>query len=152
MPNNHAMTPSRNRNCLGFTLIELMISVAIGGLLLALAVPSYQQYLFKSRRGEAINALNAAVQAQERYRSGNASYANSLSILFPSGMQSLSHYTLQLSGVSTTGFTVAARPLSSSPQSSDADCAVLSISLTGGVASYVAKTASGANSTVCWPR
>ncbi len=58
----------------GFTLIELMITVAIVGILAAIAYPSYQEQVAKSRRSEATNALMSAAQALERYYSANGRY------------------------------------------------------------------------------
>lgn len=51
----------------GFTLIELMIVVAIVGLLAAIAYPSYQDSVRKSRRAEGRAAMMEVLQQQERY-------------------------------------------------------------------------------------
>ncbi len=58
----------------GFTLIELMIVVAIVGILSAIVYPSYEQYVIRSKRADAMAALNIAAQAIERYRANNYSY------------------------------------------------------------------------------
>jgi type IV pilus assembly protein PilE len=58
----------------GFTLIELMITVAIVGILASIAYPSYREYVAKSRRAEARTVLLAAQQWMERFYSENYRY------------------------------------------------------------------------------
>ena len=52
----------------GFTLIELMIVVAIIGIITAIAYPSYNQYVTRTKRADAMSGLILAAQAMERYR------------------------------------------------------------------------------------
>ncbi|MDP3138257.1 MAG: type IV pilin protein [Burkholderiaceae bacterium] len=58
----------RNR---GFTLIELMIVVAIMAILAAVAIPTYRDYIAKSRRAEARGQLLEVVQFMQRFYSQN---------------------------------------------------------------------------------
>lgn len=60
---------------LGFTLIELMITVAIIGILASIAYPSYQESVRKSRRVDAKNALLDMASRQERFFSVNNKYS-----------------------------------------------------------------------------
>lgn len=60
----------------GFTLIELMIVVAIIGILAALAVPAYQDYTIRSRVGEASSMSGAARTAIDVYYSENGTLAD----------------------------------------------------------------------------
>lgn len=59
----------------GFTLIEVMIVVAIVALLAAVALPSYQQHVQKSRRTDAMETLTRMATLQERYFFQNSRYA-----------------------------------------------------------------------------
>lgn len=58
----------------GFTLIELMIVVAVIGILGAVAYPSYQEFVRKSKRAEGRTALLELLQQQERYMTQNNTY------------------------------------------------------------------------------
>ena len=62
----------------GFTLIELMITVAVVGILAAIAYPSYQDSIRKSRRADAKSALLDAAHRQERFFTENNQYTNVL--------------------------------------------------------------------------
>jgi type IV pilus assembly protein PilE len=59
----------------GFTLIEIMIVVAIVGLLAAIALPSYESYMVKTRRATAASCLLGLSQYMERFYTKNLSYA-----------------------------------------------------------------------------
>ena len=65
----------------GFTLIELMLTVAIIGILAAVAYPSYQNYLLKGRRGAAQAFLLLVAQRQQQYFLDNRSFAANLTTL-----------------------------------------------------------------------
>jgi type IV pilus assembly protein PilE len=58
----------------GFTLVELLIVMAIAGIMATLAYPSYTNYILKTRRAEGQVALLDAMQHQERYYSENNQY------------------------------------------------------------------------------
>ncbi len=65
----------------GFSLIELMIVVAIVAILTAIAVPGYQEYVKRARRSDAEGALLGLAQIMERYYSDNNVYPSSSQVL-----------------------------------------------------------------------
>ncbi|WP_425479074.1 type IV pilin protein [Pseudoxanthomonas spadix] len=72
----HRCPVRRHGHVAGFTLIELMIVVAIIAILAAIALASYQSQVVKSRRAAAASCLQQGAQFMERYYTINLSYAN----------------------------------------------------------------------------
>ena len=62
----------------GFTLIELMIVIVIMGIIAAIAFPSYEQYMRKSKRSEGHSVLLEVMRAQERYYTDELTYTSDL--------------------------------------------------------------------------
>jgi len=74
-PTGRRCTPAPGRDgAAGFTLVELMIVVAIVGILGAFAYPTYAGYIVRTRRTEGQAALIEAMQQQERYRLRHTTY------------------------------------------------------------------------------
>lgn len=123
----------------GFTIIEMMIAVAIIGILAAIALPAYQEYVRVARRADALDALSAASTAQEKYRVNNSSYATALSALTSpvTGLSLTSaspngYYTISVSGTPTAStYSFAATAVPSGPQASDTACTTITINQTG---------------------
>lgn len=91
----------------GFTLIEIMVSVAIVGVLLAVALPAYSDYITRSRLTEAFTALGGAQPFAEQYWSNNRTYVNfdTASGNFPANT---ANFTYALSGATTTAYLITA--------------------------------------------
>jgi len=87
----------------GFTIIELMIVIGIVALLVALAYPSYAQYVLKARRGEAQQLLLNWSINQEIWRSNNTLYADT-EITPPTH----ENYTFSVSNVLASSYTLQA--------------------------------------------
>lgn len=75
-----AMRNNRVR-ALGFTLIELMIVVAVIAILAAIAFPAYQDQIRKTRRTEAKAALQEVMNRQERFFTTNNTYTDDMTDL-----------------------------------------------------------------------
>ena len=103
------MKTLQRKRILGFTLIELMIVVGIVAILLALAYPSYAQYVRKAKRGDAQQLLMNWSINQEIWRSNNITYAGEGALPAPNdadgnyaystvGDPDATSYTLQADG------------------------------------------------------
>ncbi|WP_161955496.1 type IV pilin protein, partial [Escherichia coli] len=80
-------------------MIELMVVVVIAGILAAVAYPSYTSHVQRGRRADAMVVLTAIVQAQERYRANNSTYAATASALGVDESKLTQIYSLTLEGV-----------------------------------------------------
>jgi type IV pilus assembly protein PilE len=99
----------------GFTLVELLITIAIVAVLLTLAYPSFSNYIQKARRSEAQTLLVNWANNQEIWRANNPVYAGTDDIAAPLN----DWYTFSVSGVSANGFVLTATAKSGSSQASD---------------------------------
>ena len=89
----------------GFTLIELMIVVAIIGILAAIAYPSYQNYVLRSRRSDAYAALAQAQATMERCYAQAFNYSGCALL---SAVSADGYYALTISNQAATTYTLTA--------------------------------------------
>ena len=133
------------RRAAGFTLIELMITVAVIGILASVALPAYNSYITKSRRADAISALGQLQLRLESWRADCPSYANSgcTGRTYPSATSE--YYTIAIPTATATAYTLTATPGS---RQSDGECGTLTLSFASGT---VTRSASGSG-TNCWAK
>lgn len=127
----------------GFTLIELMITVAVIGILAAIALPSYQRYIIETRRAAGAGCLLELAQFMERFYTTNMSYLKSdgdaPDLPATSCVNELEDfYTFSLSAADATTYSLEAEPQGG--QASDT-CATLTIDQAG---------TKGANGSTTW--
>lgn len=114
----------------GFTLVELMIAVAVMALLAGLAYPAYNSHVAKSRRGDAKQSLVELAQKLERYYSERGTFVGATigtGGIYPNTSRG-GFYTLAIGTQTADGFTINAAPAGS--QTGDA-CATFTYNQLG---------------------
>ncbi|HET9820590.1 MAG TPA: type IV pilin protein [Burkholderiaceae bacterium] len=161
----------------GFTLIELMIVVAILAIVAAVALPSYFGSVRKSRRADAVAVMAQIQQSQERFRGGSATFgdrvgtytsggafyavaasgASAAGVSFGTSYTAPSgYYTFTLSNVTGTTYTITA--VANGSQSKDTQCVAMQLRMSAGNATYVSSSSSSTVASAssdpgrCWNR
>ncbi len=153
-----------------FTLIELMVAVVIAGILAAIAYPSYQESVRKSRRADVEGVLLNLANSMERHftetntycdaAAGGTAVANCGTATEDTGTPSIftippeitRFYTVTISAVTNidatakmaSGYTLQAQPIAGGPQANDR-CGTLTVTHTG-----VKNNSAGLDQSVCW--
>lgn len=138
-------------------MIELMVVLVIAAILTSIAWPAYQNQVLRGRRSDAMSALAAVSQAQERWRSDNPAYQSVMASL-PGGLSVSQggHYdvTMVEGTVTAYAYTLQATVKSTSPQANDSRCQAMQMRLAAGRITYTSSGSGGANSDPdpCWVR
>ncbi|SJM96161.1 Tfp pilus assembly protein PilE [Crenothrix polyspora] len=152
----------------GFTLIELMITVAIVGILASIAVPNYQKSVMKARRADAKGALVSLANAMERHYTETGGYCGAA---MDSGVDSCGdlggmdtgapsiypaqspvdggtkYYDLTIAAVTDNSYTLQAKRINPGAQAND-ECGDLTLMHTG--ERGIANAADGITKELCW--
>jgi type IV pilus assembly protein PilE len=138
------------RSQAGFTLIELMVTVALLGILTSVAYPSFMDSVRKSNRNDAKTALARAVAAQERFFATNGGYSDVVTNIgfAADGLTEHGHYVITAAAGATgdiaSSYVVTATAASGDMQADDTNCTVYSMNSLG------VKTPSPTANTRCW--
>jgi type IV pilus assembly protein PilE len=127
----------------GFTLVELLITIAVIGLLATIALPSYRESVRKGQRAEARALLFEVMQKQERFYTERNTYTVTLTDLgFNSPLKTArGAFTISLAA---GGSGIATSVNATATASNDSDCATLVL------ANTQQTSATGANAANCW--
>ncbi len=139
----------------GFTLVELMIAVAVVAILAMIAVPNYTQYIRKGNRTDATKTLTLDAQALERCYSQTFSYAPCAGVpvagVATASLENKYSVTISIPDTVTPGAPAASYYISAVPvgsQAGDTDCVQFTLNTTN--TQYAKNGAGAANTQACW--
>ncbi len=136
----------------GFSLIELMVVLAIIAILAAIAIPSYGRYVYRAHRVDGQELLLRIANAQERFYAGNNHYGSLTDLEFNNAYSEKGYYLAafdpDIAAGSTSAQTYTAKVTPQGAQAKDV-CGPLTIN-DAGVKTPLATSASSAINGSCW--
>lgn len=129
----------------GFSLIELVVVLAIVSILSVIAIKLYSRQVRQGRRTDGINTLLSISLAQERYRASNTTYGTLAQVWGGVSTSSEGYYTIAISNNTATAYTITATAIGDQANDSSGatSCASLVFTLSNGA---ISKTPAA-----CWP-
>lgn len=137
---------SNFKNSCGFTLLEIMITIAIIGILAVVGNNYYSAQKLKGYRTDALSSITLMAQKQENWRSKTGSYTNTITNV-GSATSDKGGYTLSLSNVGTDTYTITAVAIGI--QLDDLKCRKFILEHTG---RKTAEKNDATPNTSCWPK
>ena len=132
----------------GYTLLEIVLTLAITGILVALAQTAWQQHRYRIGRSDATGALLTVALHQEAFYLETGRYASAVGPAPPAGLglpgTERGWYRLELRDADAAGYRALAIPFAGSPQARDERCRGFSIDAAGRRDSWPSPPA------VCW--
>ena len=136
-----------NKHSRGFTLIELVVTMTIVGLLAAIAIPSYIQFTRRGNRTDATRNMMQTAQALERCYSQGFTYIGCAAALPGTTPTPQGYYSMTIATPSASQYTLTAVP-NGQPQAGDAPCQSFTLT-SAGVQTALDGTMVD-NTVVCW--
>lgn len=136
----------------GFTLIEVIVAMAIIAILAAIAIPNYTQYIQRSNRSDARGQLLQAAQWMERWRTERGTYVGAALPLAlqcapanATGFGTCRNYNIAVNIPNGAAYDLTATPVGTGPMNGDI-CGALTLDGTGG------RGQGGGSADLCWNR
>ena len=133
----------------GFTLIEVMVVVAILGVIAAFAIPAYTEFVRKSNRADAKAELSSVAQRLQRCFTAYSAYDHDdcgvhAAITGGNDITSREQLYTIAGAVTSTTYTLTAEPIAGTVQAGDTKCTTLTLAHTG------TRDATGTDAANCW--
>jgi type IV pilus assembly protein PilE len=129
--------------CKGFTLVELLIVLAIMGILTAVSLQFYGNYVVAANRTDARTGLTATATALEKCKAIYGAYNNAACDAVIPATSDAGFYTITVTNTVVT-YELTATPVAGKPQVNDTECTTLTLSNTGN------QSGTGTTVSQCW--